>query len=81
MFVFDNELLLVTVQQLFVAFIPFSCRGETSAENVIFEKHLEKKKLIFTPLIIQFKKKSVGKQVYMAHNFIINLLAPELFSF
>jgi hypothetical protein len=67
---FDTELLLVTVQQLFVTSTPFSCRGETSTDNVIFEKQFAEKKLILTPLHNTILEKSVEKQVYMAHNFI-----------
>jgi hypothetical protein len=44
MFVFDTELLLVTVQQLFVTSTLFHRRGETSTDNVIFEKQFAKKK-------------------------------------
>ena len=53
---FDIELLLVTVQQLFVTSTPFSCRGETSTDNVTFEKQFaEKKNNNFNPpFIIQF---------------------------
>jgi len=62
MFVFDKELLLVTVQQLFLTSTPFSCRGETSADNAIFEKDFAEKKN-FNPTHNTNLEKSVGKQV------------------